>query len=824
MKTGRYSLKEILTHNEIEQIIIPEIQRDYVWGPENVVKLLDSITKGLSKKETHTFQIRINDKLEDNETISTFLKQEFERLKYHLKIGFIYAYHDRDYAGKFFLIDGQQRLTTMFLILLFLYKETGNQKDFRALYFKNGLLKLDYKVREQSHDFMLLLVDSVLNNQDFESSQKYYTSDYQHDLTIQNLISNYRLISKKLQNLEKSQKSDFLDYVENFIELNYFDTHLSEQGEQLYIYMNSRGEQLSHQEIIRAELMQKVSKDEKKHFGKVWENWQNYFWVNRGENKNADKGFEEFLKWATIFHFSLVENPVLDDFIGGEKSLTLKERKESYIREYNGNTQNDRELRKAQKEAFFKYQSTYLDFNFLEQVFGSLETLYSMPKQYIPIEEAWLSNKPKVIDYVILLPLIVYIKQNTWNTKAEQFSDVQRLAMFLKNITYFEGVSKNPDTGVLDTIEITQNLIGDRKDLINLLSFSSSKNFLTEAEKAKLEKYQMAGLERNKLEEFIWDTTLESNFSAFLMGNISILFKCSEDESIVSFSEEWFENLRDYRSLTKEFIFENRQSDKLRRLMLCYFNFLNSAGTGNGLQKRSFIGTENNWEVYREWEQLFNKSETVLMLKDIKALNPNNLDLLLETKKLNYSEKNWKEAFIRDFNLLKYCKNKKILIQDEHRILLLEKTNYSVHGSKEIQCKLLESRFTKEEMCIYENNCCVIDFVFNDQLEVFEMQESEIDFALDIIYKQDNKRWIFNLFHRKTNILDLFKPTSESIWRIQGDRITIQDGFLYKYDITKSLLENTDEIEKIVRDVVKTQIMPLLLQLNNEIVKETLFE
>lgn len=31
MNTGRYTLSELLNCSEIERIIIPELQRDYVW-------------------------------------------------------------------------------------------------------------------------------------------------------------------------------------------------------------------------------------------------------------------------------------------------------------------------------------------------------------------------------------------------------------------------------------------------------------------------------------------------------------------------------------------------------------------------------------------------------------------------------------------------------------------------------------------------------------------------------------------------------------------------------------------------------------------------
>ena len=51
MNTGRYTLKSFLTDHNLDQIIIPEIQRDYVWQEENVTKLLISIFEN-SKKQT----------------------------------------------------------------------------------------------------------------------------------------------------------------------------------------------------------------------------------------------------------------------------------------------------------------------------------------------------------------------------------------------------------------------------------------------------------------------------------------------------------------------------------------------------------------------------------------------------------------------------------------------------------------------------------------------------------------------------------------------------------------------------------------------------
>src|SRR5690606_15081144 len=145
---------------------------------------------------------------------------------------------------------------------------------------------------------------------------------------------------------EKNSFDNFLEYIEDYIEVNYFDTNISEQGEQLYLYMNSRGEFLSHQEIVKSEIVKnELTFDDKKEVGKQWEEWQNYFWIYRGNNENADIGFEEFLKWCSILHictFHCEEHLVFEEVKG--KRQTIREAKENYINRTKSKVERQREL------------------------------------------------------------------------------------------------------------------------------------------------------------------------------------------------------------------------------------------------------------------------------------------------------------------------------------------------------------------------------------------------------------------------------------------------------------------------------------------------
>ena len=91
MKAGKYSVKELCNNRYVEQIIIPEIQRDYVWGKKEVEGLLNSI-----KEDFVEFKkgIELNLIPQEDEEIKRAFEQYYKKQKYSCNIGFIYAYND----------------------------------------------------------------------------------------------------------------------------------------------------------------------------------------------------------------------------------------------------------------------------------------------------------------------------------------------------------------------------------------------------------------------------------------------------------------------------------------------------------------------------------------------------------------------------------------------------------------------------------------------------------------------------------------------------------------------------------------------------------
>jgi hypothetical protein len=78
--------------------------------------------------------------------------------------------------------------------------------------------------------------------------QYWYFSSNDLDPTINAIIGNYNHINRFLKENDL-YNVDFLNYVQHFIEFWYFDTNLSDQGEELYIYMNAVGSKYNQTKI-----------------------------------------------------------------------------------------------------------------------------------------------------------------------------------------------------------------------------------------------------------------------------------------------------------------------------------------------------------------------------------------------------------------------------------------------------------------------------------------------------------------------------------------------------------------------------------------------
>lgn len=225
-----------------------------------------------------------------------------------INVGFLYSYKPNYVKRSYerildeYLIDGQQRITTLFLLLLYRASVEGRLSDFLTIiraYDAPGEIAFNYKVRNLTQRFMLDLISWTekmgKNAFDFVDSMddnpSWLLDDYLTDPTVKAMIA----AIKVMRDVFKDDNNCYFDYLLTNIRFWHFKTEATSQGEELYITMNLRGEQLSDNEMAKARAL---PQNELLSHGMDWESWQTFFWRNRKkcvENPNADKGFNAFL-------------------------------------------------------------------------------------------------------------------------------------------------------------------------------------------------------------------------------------------------------------------------------------------------------------------------------------------------------------------------------------------------------------------------------------------------------------------------------------------------------------------------------------------------
>ncbi|WP_270982510.1 DUF262 domain-containing protein [Campylobacter helveticus] len=262
------NLKILLRDNKVE---IPMLQRDYAQG-----------------------------RMSQNKIANEFLDSIFSVLngkKQSLHIDFIYGYKE---DGKFLLIDGQQRITTLWLLHFYLYKIANSLEEIK------GLLKnFSYNTRNSSVKFCknLLKKDFDINHKPSEAikakgGEFEKAENLNNDPTIKAMLHMLDLIFERVKN-----KKDLNRLIENLdkITFNLFDMGEFGLGEELYIKMNARGKQLSKYENLKSfiEKDSKISKDSEL-LGSIDTNWSDYFFDGK-KPESFDKKGCNFLHYATLF-------------------------------------------------------------------------------------------------------------------------------------------------------------------------------------------------------------------------------------------------------------------------------------------------------------------------------------------------------------------------------------------------------------------------------------------------------------------------------------------------------------------------------------------
>lgn len=217
----------------INRIVVPKIQRSYAQGRKN------------------EFYVR-----------DTFLTDIFNHLVEgkEMDLNFIYgAIRKMETSLVFELIDGQQRMTTLFLLHWYIANREleHESEDYKEIC--NKLALFSYETRVTSSAFCQMLaayrgdISAIYPSRALKLS-KWYFKAYDKDATVEGMLNMLDAIHEKYE--KELQRNNDLALFERLNLLQFQVLSLGEFGltEELYIKMNSRGLPLSSFDNFKAEL------------------------------------------------------------------------------------------------------------------------------------------------------------------------------------------------------------------------------------------------------------------------------------------------------------------------------------------------------------------------------------------------------------------------------------------------------------------------------------------------------------------------------------------------------------------------------------------
>ncbi len=550
MKQGVFNLLLDILGGD-NKIVIPDLQRDYCWG--------NSIISENGNSLTHNFT---------SELITQAHKSAVNEYSY----GLLYVY---EFPETFlFLCDGQQRITTLYLILGVLngYSESNIIENLLKL--PNNQPRLSFEIRHSTDYFLKDLLKKVFLKRDNSQLNdvtkcSWFKDDYRDDPTIKAMIAALKSINE-LINKENANKIILyiirsvgfvyfnLDKEENKERLN---SKIREYGEKMYEIVNTRGNPMEPNEHIKSLLLSHLEDSEKQKWTEKWEIWQDFFWQNKGENESGDKGFNEFLTWIKE-----IESETLEVKKSTQPFLYDLENIESYFKAFFFL------INKGQDIADFK------------------------PFEIVQISDLYLVNKK--IPEVVLYSCLIYLNNTNYviydGSNYSLITAKIDLTSIYKFIRFFSNISKNTKA-IVEVIQLAK-LIEKNSDVVTLLNIDREyfKNTLTEEEIFKLTLLKDCQSEsiREEYETVLWKAEDHPYLNGQLWPLLKLLNGAEELIFLNSFDLNRFKSI--YLVFKNHFKNEAITNTQKGLLAMTNFSVWNCFSEGSSWgQPRHYLGSEN---------------------------------------------------------------------------------------------------------------------------------------------------------------------------------------------------------------------------------------
>ena len=200
---GTLTLKELFEKN----LEIPLYQRPYSWEDEQVIDLIEDLISAFSSKK-------------DKYLIGNMI------------------FHQEDSKEEINIVDGQQRITTLALIL-----KVINESSYKLKFLNQKLNSLSYK----------------------------------------SIVDNYKLIQSKFENYDEQKKIDFSRFICEKVMITYIKANTLDEAFMLFDSQNTRGKPLDRKDLLKVHHIRFINFYQKQKI--VAKNWEQITKKNSEEDK-----------------------------------------------------------------------------------------------------------------------------------------------------------------------------------------------------------------------------------------------------------------------------------------------------------------------------------------------------------------------------------------------------------------------------------------------------------------------------------------------------------------------------------------------------------
>ncbi len=604
-----YTLAELFSENRF--VIIPDLQRDYCWGNDG-------------QELVHGF-------------VSYLMDQYKNKPLEELNLGLLYGYESP--VNHIQLCDGQQRITTLFLLLGMLNRHIGVFQrhlvsDFEYIY-DDKEPYLSYAIRESTLYFLRDLVCNFficdsLEGVDSIRKADWYFSDYELDPSIQSMIAALKTIEDCLSKSDEKFIRGFGNYLLNNLTFQYYDMETRTNGEETFVVINTTGEPLTASQNLKPLVMEAEINKDTDRLAERWEEMEQWFWKKRRNgNDTADAGLEEFLRWVVIIEKK-------DD-----KKLT-----EELLKE---NQQNRKKIRFPYESISFQTISDYW------QALQLLVTWNEINLDFLSPERGSISP----IDCFKLLPELYYVKKH-YSVLLEMYDSSQgtpieyrRIREFFKNLARTSKVRNRSSELVCEAIKMIDFIQdGEILSLLDCDEGQLSKSLWTNEEKLKFSIISDHIEKRYKIEQAFWNAQEHPIWA----GEILPLIEWATQDGRFDYTQ--FENYRSTFNQTFEGDCEDN-IDNVRRALLTLELY------GYPRVFRGYTNISFGWK-WEDWNVLIRDNQDKFRTFIVRLANGESLEQVIDAYD---DESEWKR-FIIEPDLLAYCRHKNVQRSGKDLLLL----------------------------------------------------------------------------------------------------------------------------------------------------------